>query len=93
MINPAPIVLFTYNRPWHTMQTVEALKKNELAQESELFIFSDGWKNEDDKPKVLEVRDYLKTIDGFKNVTIIEKDKNWGLSYNKKTIIGGRNYE
>ena len=84
--NLAPIVLFTYNRPWHTMQTVEALKKNELAQESELFIFSDGWKNEDDKPKVLEVRDYLKTIDGFKNVTIIEKDKNWGLAAN---IIDG----
>ena len=84
--NLAPIVLFTYNRPWHTMQTVEALKKNELAQESELFIFSDGWKNEDDKPKVLEVRDYLKTIDGFKKVTIIEKDKNWGLANN---IIDG----
>jgi len=82
----SPIVLFTYNRPWHTIQTVEALKKNELAQESELFIFSDGWKNEDDKPKVLEVRDYLKTIDGFKNVTIIEKDKNWGLANN---IIDG----
>ena len=37
MMNPAPIVLFTYNRPWHTMQTVDALMKNELAQESELF--------------------------------------------------------
>jgi len=48
-LNLAPIVLFTYNRPWHTMQTVEALKKNELAQESELFIFSDGWKNEYNK--------------------------------------------
>jgi len=84
--NLAPIVLFTYNRPWHTIQTVEALKKNELAQDSELFIFSDGWKNENDKPKVLEVRDYLKTIDGFKKVTIIEKDKNWGLAAN---IIDG----
>jgi len=49
MMNLAPIVLFTYNRPWHTRQTVEALKKNELAQDSELFIFSDGWKNEYNK--------------------------------------------
>ncbi len=38
----APIVLFTYNRPWHTQQTVEALQKNKLASESELFIYSDG---------------------------------------------------
>jgi len=68
------------------MQTVEALKKNELAQDSELFIFSDGWKNENDKPKVLEVREYLKTINGFKKVTIIERDKNWGLAAN---IIDG----
>jgi len=38
----APIILFVYNRPWHTQQTVEALQKNELAAESELFIFADG---------------------------------------------------
>jgi len=38
MTSLAPIVLFTYNRPWHTMQTVEALQKNELASKSELFI-------------------------------------------------------
>ncbi len=86
MIDLAPIVIFTYKRPWHTQKTVEALKKNELAQESELFIFSDGWKNENDKPKVLEVREYLKTINGFKKVTIIERDKNWGLAAN---IIDG----
>jgi hypothetical protein len=43
----APIVLFVYNRPWHIQQTVEALQKNELATESELFIYSDEAKNED----------------------------------------------
>ena len=82
----SPIVLFTYNRPWHTEQTIEALQKNELAKDSELFIFSDGWKNENDKPKVLEVREYLKTIDGFKKINIIERDRNWGLANN---IIDG----
>jgi len=38
----APIVLFVYNRPWHTRQTIQALVKNELANESDLFIYSDG---------------------------------------------------
>ena len=75
----APIVLFTYNRPWHTRQTIEALQKNELAQESELFIYSDAAKNEEVEEKVCEVRDYIKTVDGFKKVTIIERDRNWGL--------------
>ncbi len=53
MINPAPIVLFTYNRPWHTRQTVEALKKNEFSQESELFIFSES--GDSNKFNILEV--------------------------------------
>ena len=67
----APIVLFVYNRPWHTQQTVEALQKNELANESELFIYSDAAKNENAKAKVNEVREYIKNIDGFKKVKII----------------------
>lgn len=85
-MEPAPIVLFVYNRPWQTRQTVEALMKNELAKESELFIFSDGAKAEKDLEKVKEVREYIKTIDGFKKVTIIERNKNWGLANN---IIDG----
>ena len=48
----APIILFVYNRPWHTRQTVEALQKNELAQNSELFIFFDGPKNGADRAMV-----------------------------------------
>ena len=85
-MNLAPVVLFTYNRPWHLRQTVEALQKNELAADSELFIFSDGPKTDSDVYKVEEVRKYIKTIDGFKNITIVERDKNWGLADN---IIDG----
>lgn len=83
---PAPIVLFVYNRPWHTRQTVEALQKNELAQASELFIYSDASKDIEDQASVQKVRKYLQAIDGFKKVTIIERDKNWGLA---DSIIDG----
>lgn len=85
MINVTPIILFVYNRLWHTKQTVEALQKNDLASESELFIFSDGPKPGAEE-KVKEVREYLKTITGFRKVTIIERDTNWGLANN---IIDG----
>lgn len=84
-MNLAPIVLFTYNRPFHLRQTVEALQKNELATESELFIFSDGPKPGSEE-KVKEVREYIRNIKGFKKITIIERDKNWGLANN---IIDG----
>jgi hypothetical protein len=82
----SPIVLFVYNRPWHTQQTIEALQKNELASESELFIYADGSNNENANKQVSQVRSYIKVVDGFKKVTIIERDKNWGLS---NSIIDG----
>jgi len=84
--NLAPIVLFVYNRLDHTRQTVEALQKNELAKESELFIYCDNAKNEDARVKVDEVRAYVDRIDGFKKVTIIKREKNWGLA---DSIIDG----
>jgi len=85
-MNLAPIVLFVYNRLWHTQQTVEALQKNELANQSELFIYSDAPKNENAVNSVAEVREYIKSIDGFKKITIVERDKNWGLA---NSIIDG----
>ena len=82
----APIVLFVYNRPWHTKQTIEALRKNELAKDSNLFIYSDEAKNDEARKSVYEVREYIDTIDGFKNITIIKREKNFGLA---SSIIDG----
>lgn len=84
--NLAPIVLFVYNRPWHTAQTVEALQKNTLADKSELFIYSDAAKNSEVALHVKKVREYIKNISGFRKVTIIERKKNWGLA---NSIIDG----
>jgi len=82
----APIVLFVYNRPWHTQQTIEALQNNELASESELFIYADGAKNNKANEGVKKVRNYIKTVDGFSKVTIIERENNLGLA---DSIIDG----
>ena len=80
------ICLFTYNRAFETRQTIEALKLNFLAPFSQLFIFSDGPKNESDAEKVGEVRNYIRSIDGFKTVEIIESTINKGLA---NSIIEG----
>lgn len=82
----APILLFAYNRPRHLQHTVEALAHNPLAQESELFVFSDGARTEDDREDVELVRSYIHTIEGFKTVHRIERDHNYGLAAN---IIDG----
>src|SRR5258705_344945 len=77
---PAPIALFVYNRPEHTRQAVAALRANALAASSELHVFSDAPKTQEAAALVREVRDYLRTIDGFSSVTICERDRNFGLA-------------
>jgi len=82
----APIALFVYNRPEHTRRTLNYLKKNLLADESRLYIFSDAPKTEDDKPKVEQVRVLLRSVEGFKAVKVTERRDNLGLS---RSIISG----
>ncbi len=85
-ITLAPIILFVYNRLDHTKKTVQALLDNQLADKSTIFIFSDGAKDDKERYKVNEVREYIKTINGFKNINIIYRDRNWGLA---NSIIDG----
>ncbi|MEH6407734.1 MAG: glycosyltransferase [Leeuwenhoekiella sp.] len=81
-----PIVLFTYNRLENTKKVVESLLNNHCVKEANLFIFSDGPKNESALIKVNLVREFLKTIKGFKSVEIIEAENNLGLA---NSIISG----
>lgn len=83
---PAPIALFAYNRLDHLKITINNLKKNYLANSSELIIFSDGPKNQSDIKKIIHIRKYLKKIKGFKKINIKERKTNYGLS---KNIIDG----
>lgn len=82
----APILLFVYNRPLHVKKSIEALLANELAKDSELYVFSDAAKDEASKSDVEEVRRFVHSIDGFKQIHIVEREKNWGLARN---IIDG----
>ena len=82
----APVVLFTYNRLAHTQKTVSYLQKNDLANQTPLYIYSDGPNKAEDLIKVNEVRNYLRTIEGFASVKIFERERNIGLA---ESIITG----
>lgn len=87
MDNLAPIVLFTYNRPNHTEQTLNALMQNKLADESVLYVYSDGPKDEADVflvDQIAEVRTALRKKQWCKEVHIVESKENKGLA---KSII------
>ena len=82
----SPIALFVYNRLDNTQATVEHLLANPLASDSILYVFSDGGKDDASWKKVQEVRDYLHTIKGFKEIHIIERPENY---YLERNIIEG----
>ncbi len=85
----APIVLFVYKRLQHTIKTLEALNANLLANKSELYIFSDGYKDDTDKEGVEQVRDFInqyKSSSNFKKVIVYQSEINKGLA---ESVIGG----
>ena len=91
----APVCLFAYKRKDLVEQTIEALQRNIYANCTELIVFSDGARDEQDASAVQEVRLYLSNILGFRAVRLIKRDYNYGLSQN---IIDGvssvlQNYE
>ncbi len=81
-MNCSPIILFVYNRPHHTQKTIEALQRNILADRSHLIIYSDGAKDDRDVPPILQIREYLNKISGFRSVQIVERKRNRGCANN-----------
>lgn len=86
MAEPAPIALFGYNRPEHTARAIEALAKNDLARESELNVFCDGAAVPEDETAVGQVREVARRAEGFREVRVVERDRNLGLA---QSLISG----
>lgn len=89
IMNFAPVILFVYNRPEHTLKTLEALQKNDLAQQTELYIFCDGAKNNatpEQAKKIAETREIIRSKKWCGNVHIEESAENKGLA---ASIISG----
>lgn len=85
----SPIALFVYNRPEHTARTLEALMANDLADQSDLFVFCDGPKtnaNRTTLDAINRVRTLVKAKPWCKTITIYESNVNKGLA---DSIVSG----
>lgn len=83
MSNLAPIILFVYNRPEHTLRTLEALEKNHLADQSTLFVFADGPRlnaSLSEVEKIRKTREIVKQKNWCKSIHIYESESNKGLA-------------
>ena len=83
------IAVFTYNRPYHLKQTIEALQANEQASAFPLYIFIDGPKTEADILLINEIKDYCEHISTFKAHHVVCHEENSGLA---RSIISGLNH-
>lgn len=86
MYDYSPVVLFVYNRPLHTLETINALAKNTLATSTDLYIYSDAANSESELKNVESVRAIIRNVSGFNSVTVVEQDTNKGLA---ESIISG----
>ena len=85
MTNLAPIIVFSYNRPDHLSRTLGALAENDLANQSVLYIYCDGAKENSSKEQLAKVQDNRKVAHaatGFKEVHVVERESNLGLKNN-----------
>jgi GT2 family glycosyltransferase len=82
----APVALFVYNRVDHAEMTINALRENLLAKQTNLYIFSDGPKDDKDRKNVQRVRNLIANVKGFASVKIFENKENKGLA---NSIIKG----
>lgn len=92
----APVIVFNYNRPDHSQQVWDALSRNELANDTELYLYCDGPKDtasEEMKQRILSLHEQAKQYAKdaikaglFKDVHVICSEKNKGL---RTSIISG----
>ncbi len=78
----SPILVTVYNRLEHLKQSIDALRANELAEQTVLYIASDGPAVPEHSYAISQIRDYIKTIDGFKKIVPIMRPDNFGSHKN-----------
>ena len=88
MADRPPVVLFVYARPDHTRRTLEALAANDGARETDLIVYSDGFRGVGDAARVSSVRALVHGTTGFRTVRVIERETNLGLADNVIQGVG-----
>ena len=82
----APVALFAFQRLDHLQRTVDSLLANAGAEATDVVVFSDAARVPQQQERVQGVRDYARTIRGFRSVRVVERATNFGLA---RSIVDG----
>lgn len=76
----SPIIIFAYSRPEATRRLVDSLLLCPETKESELYVFVDGLKGDNDAQKVQATQSIFEKLEGFKSKHLFFSPINKGLA-------------
>ena len=82
----APILISVYDRLEHFKRCIQSLKNNQHIENTVIYLASDGPKCQKSSYNVKEIRNYIKSIDGFKKINVFTAKENT----NKDIILQAR---
>lgn len=85
----APVIVFGYKRFEHLFHVLNSLNMCDLADQTDLYIFLDGPKNDFETKEIHELWSKIENVTmelKFKNISIVKNKKNNGLA---RSIIRG----
>lgn len=74
----APILISVYTRKGHFIRLIDSLKKNKETTETKLYVASDAASQKEDVNKVIDIRNFISEIEGFKEVILLDRKQNIG---------------
>lgn len=93
--NSVVLAVFCYKRANKLKRCIDALLQNPECASIDIIFFSDGYKGENDKAGVLETREYINSITGFRNVIrhFRERNVSTGPNFKQGLTFLSENYE
>ena len=81
----APVLIYVYNRADNFAKCIAALSSCKLSYMTDVYIASDGAKNENDQASVSKIRNIASSYnEHFKSLTVFKREENLGAEKNKK---------
>ena len=95
MISKIVIGVFCYSRANKLKRCIGSLLKNPECKDLDVIFFSDGFKGEHDRAGVLETRDYINSITGFRTVIkhFRERNLSTGPNFQQGLTFLCKNYD
>lgn len=82
----APIVLFVFRRPEHTVRLLESLARNPEIAQSTLYVYCEGPRHEADQAAVVATRQLVRAFTHAGTLQVIERARNLGCA---ASIVAG----